>query len=130
MINKGIKRRVVRSSQNNDGSDTYTANAEDDVRYGFDNSHRLEISVRTRKELIKPNTTAWVIDTITKTNAIFFIKKVTYTKNLSNGSITKITMVPSKKANDEMYAAQGSLNGGITGRAAWTFNELWANKKG
>lgn len=130
MISNGIKRRVVRSSQNNDGSDTYTANAEDDVRYGFDNSHRLEISVGTRKELIKPNTTAWVIDTITKTNAIFFIKKVTYTKNLSNGSITKITMVPSKKANDEMYAAQGSLNGGITGKAAWTFNELWANKKG
>ena len=29
-----------------------------------------------------------------------------------------------------MYAAQGLLNGGITGKAAWTFNELWANKKG
>ena len=91
---------------------------------------KVSFAEEINNTIIKPNTTAWVIDTITKTNAIFFIKKVTYTKNLSSGSITKVTMVPSKKANDDMYAAQGSLNGGITGKAAWTFNELWANKKG
>lgn len=125
----GIHRRNTKSANNNE-SDTYTARAEDSVRFGFDNSNRLEISVKTRSERIIPNTTAWVIDTITQTNAIFFIKKVTYTKNSSNGSITKIVMIPSKKANDTMYNSQGTINGGLTGKTNWTFEELWANRKG
>lgn len=130
MIGKGIKKRATTSSSTDDGTDKYTANAEDDVRHGFDNSVKLEITVATKSILIRPNTTAWVIDMNTRTNAIFFIKKVTYSKSLDAGSITRISMIPSKKTNDQMYAAQGSLGGGITGKASMTFNDLWNAKKG
>lgn len=130
MVKNGIKRRMTTNSSNDDGANKYTANAEDDVRYGFDNSVSLEISIRTKGILVKPNTTAWVIDMSTRTNAIFFIKKVNYSKSLDSGSITRISMIPSKKANDQMYAAQGTLGGGITGKASMTFNDLWNAKKG
>jgi len=130
MYNNKIHKRIAISASNNDGSDVYKATAEDNVRYGFDNSITLQITVRTASTLIKPNTTAWVIDMKTRTNAVFFIKKVTYSKNTTDGSITSITMIPSKASNDYMYSEQGTLAGGITGKAKMSFDDLWNSKKG
>lgn len=131
MISKGIKRRVTLSNTNNDDTDKYKANAEDDVRYGFDNCHGLVITVKTpSKGAIKPNTCAVVIDYLTRMHAVFFIKSVTYQKDLSNGSVTKITMVPSKAANDAMYGAQFSLAGGLTGKGKMTMEEVMSSRKG
>lgn len=131
MVNNGIKRRKTFSNTNNDDSDKYKSNAEDDVRYGFDNHNVLILTVRTPSSgIIKPNTTCHVIDWITRTNATFFIKSVNYSKDIQNGSLCKITAVPTKQCNDAMYGAQGSLGGGITGRGSWTKEELMSNKKG
>lgn len=131
MISHGVKRRVTLSNTNNDDTSKYKANAEDDVRYGFDNCHGLIITVKTpKKGAIKPNTCAVVIDYLTRMHAVFFIKSVTYQKDLTNGSTTKITMVPSKAANDAMYGAQFSLAGGLTGKGKMTMEEVMKSRKG
>lgn len=131
MIGKGIKRRKTFSNTNNDDKDKYKANAEDDVRYGFDNHNVVTITVKTpSKGIIKPNTTCQVIDYITRMNAVFFIKAVNYTKDLQNGSLCKLTLVPSKGCNDALYGAQGSLGGGLTGKGSWTIDTLLSSKKG
>lgn len=131
MISQGVKRRIVLSNSNNDDADKYKANAEDDVRYGFDNSQGCVITVKTPKSgAIKPNTTAIVIDYITRMHAVMFIKSVTYQKDLTNGSITQITMVPSKAANDQMYGAQFTLGGGLSGSGSMSIDALMSSRKG
>lgn len=131
MISAGIKRRSVVSNTNNDDSDKYKANAEDDVRYGFDNSNEVVITVKTpRTGAIKPNTCCVVIDYITRMHAVFFIKSVTYQKDLTNGSVTRITMVPSKATNDAMYGAQFTLAGGLTGTGSMNMDQLMSSRKG
>lgn len=131
MIAQGIKRRAVLSNTNNDDSEKYKANAEDDVRYGFNNSQVCVITVKTPKSgAIKPNTTCILIDYITRTHAVMFIKNVTYQKDLTNGSITQITMVPSKAANDQMYGAQFTLGGGLPGSGSMSIDQLMSSRKG
>lgn len=131
MIAQGVQRRVVLSNSNNDDNETYKANAEDDVRYGFDNSQGCVITVKTPKVgAIKPNTTCILIDYITRTHATMFIKSVTYQKDLTNGSITQVTMVPSKQANDQMYAAQFTIGGGLPGNGSMTIDQMMSSRKG
>lgn len=131
MIGKGIKKRTVTSNTNNDDSDKYVANAEDDVRWGFNNCRTCVVTVKTPKSgAIKPNTCAIVIDYITRTHAVFFIKSVTYTKDMQNGSLTKVTMRPSKSTNDYLYGAQFTSNGGITGTGSMSVNDLMGARKG
>lgn len=131
MINKGIKRRKVFSNTNNDDSEKYVANAEDDVRFGFDNHNVMTITVKTpSKGIIKPNTTCHVIDFITRINATFFIRSVNYTKDLQNGSLCKITLIPTKQCNDVLYAGQGTFDGGLPGKGAWDLETLMSSKKG
>lgn len=131
MINTNIKKRTTVSAPNNSNTDKYIARAEDDVRYGFDNSHEVSVSIVTKKDfLIQTNRVALLIDGETNTCATFFIKAVNYSKSLSDGSITKVTMIPSRQANDAMYARQGTIGGGLTGRARMTYDELIASRKG
>lgn len=131
MINAGIKKRTTISASNNSDTDKYIARAEDDIRYGFDNSHEVSVTIVTKKDfLIQVNKVALLIDGQTNTCATFFIKAVNYSKSLSEGSITKVTMIPSKQANDAMYAKQGTIGGGLTGKAQMTYEELIASRKG
>jgi prophage tail gpP-like protein len=131
MINNGIKRRVVNSLADNSVSSKSASDAQIAIREKFDNSIQLDITVVNKSVMIKPNTTAWVIDMETRTNAIFFIKKVTYLKGMTAGSTIKVSMIPAKKTCDLLYNNQGNkLNGGVTGYAQMSFDDLWANRKG
>lgn len=131
MIKYSVKKRSVSTSYNNDDTETYKANAEDDVRYNFDNCRELTITVRTPKTgAIKPNTCAEVIDYVTRMHAVFFIKKVVYSKSVDKGSVVDITMVPSKRANDIVFDNQFSADGGLTGKGSMTIDEIMSSRKG
>lgn len=131
MTNHNIKRRVVTSLADNSVASKSSSNAQIAIREKFDNSTQLDIVVTDKSIMIKPNTTAWVIDMETRINAIFFIKKVTYLKSIMAGSTVKISMIPAKNTNELLYKSQGNkLNGGITGYAQMTFDDLWASRKG
>lgn len=131
MVNNGIKKRVTTSTSDDRTKSQFKSNAERSIREGFDNSITIELTIATKDIPVKPNTTAWVIDNMTKTNAIFFIKKVTYSKDASSGSITKISMIPSKGTSDILFGGQGTKqNGGVTGFYSMNVGDLLASKKG
>lgn len=131
MINRGIQKRMTKRSSNNDSVSKYSANALRDVRDSFRDNIEVEIEVKTgHGGLILPNRTCQVIDTITKVNAVFFIVGVTYKKDLNNGSITRITMIPGETAFDVIWNAQSSTSGSFTGTSKMTVAELVAQRKG
>lgn len=131
MISKGIKKRMVQRSSNNDSVTKYSANALRDIRDSFRDNVEIEIEVKTGiGGLILPNRTAQIIDTITKVNAVFFITGVTYSKSLNGGSITKITMIPGETAFDVVWKSQASTSGSFTGTSKMTLAELIASRKG
>lgn len=127
MISRGIHKRMTKRSSNNDSVSKYSANALRDIRDSFRENVEIELEVKTGVGgLILPNCTAQVIDTITKVNAVFFIVGVTYVKNLNNGSITRIRMIPSETAFDLVWAGDGNF----TGTSKTTITELIAQRKG
>lgn len=131
MVNKGIKKRMVKKSYNNDSVSKYSSNALRDIRDSFRDNIEIELEVKTgHGGLILPNRTAQVIDTVTKVNAVFFIVGVTYSKSLNNGSITKVTMIPSETAFDIIWNTQESNSGSFTGTPKMTLAELLAQRKG
>lgn len=131
MVAAGVIRRTVLNNSNNDDSSKYKANAEDDVRYGFDNSTEVTITVKTPSTgVIKPNTCCVIIDYILNMHAVFFIKSVTYQKDLTNGSVTKIIAVPSKSTSDIMYANQFTSNSGLVGISYSSPDKLINSRKG
>jgi len=126
MVSKGIKRRMVLRSSNDDSSTKYASNALRHVRESFRDGIELQIVVRTGKHVIIPNTTAHVIDMVTKTNSVFFIKSVTYSKSIDSGSTTTVTMVPGDTSFDVIWKNQGS---GTTGTAVMTIDQLLKSKR-
>ena len=131
MINRGIQKRMTKRSSNNDSVSKYSANALRDVRDSFRDNIEIEIEVKTgHGGLILPNRTCQVIDTVTKVNAIFFIVGVRYSKDLNNGSITRITMIPGETAFDVVWNSQSKTSGSFTGTAKMTVAELVAQRKG
>lgn len=129
MIDKNIKRRSVRRSSNDDASSKYASNALQDIRESFKDDIELSITIKT-EDLININTTAIVIDNITKLNSVFFIRSVSYRKNLS-GSETTITMIPGDTTFEVLWEGQGTKdNGSITGTAGMTLDELIAFRRG
>lgn len=131
MISKGIKKRMVKRSSNNDSVSKYSANALRDIRDSFRDNIEIVLEVKTGLGgLILPNRTAQVIDTVTKVNAVFFIVGVSYTKDKNNGSITRVTMIPGETAFDVVWNSQASTNGSFTGTSKMTVAELVAQRKG
>ena len=131
MINKGIKKRMTRRSSNNDSSSKYASKALKDIRDGFKENIVVELTIKTGKDIIMPNTTAHVIDSVTKINSVFFIKSVSYSKDIRNGSITTVTMIPGDSAFEVLWTGQGTqTNGGITGTPKLSLSELIKSKKG
>ena len=137
MINRGINKRMTKRSSNNDSVSKYSANALRDIRDNFRDSTEIEIEVRTGAGgLILPNRTAQIIDTVTKVNAVFFIIGVTYTKNISGGSITRVTMIPGETTFDVIWNSPGvtgtknNSGGSVTGTPKMTVAELIAQRMG
>lgn len=132
MISRGIKKRMTKRSSNNDSASKYLSNALRDVRDSFRDGVEIELEVKTgHGGLILPNRTAQVIDTITKVNAVFFITGVTYSKDLNNGSITKVTMIPGETAFDVVWKSQSTpANGSFVGTHKMTLAELVAQRRG
>lgn len=116
MVGNNIHRRLVQSKSDDQDSDQCDTEAQNIVMDSFNNSIELQISIYTKNYIIKPNTVARVIDSKLKIDSTFFIKKVTYSKSLDEGSITTIYMIPSDSSNNTMYSNQGNLSGGITGK--------------
>lgn len=127
MINRGIRKMMTKRSSNNDSVSKYSANALRDIRDSFRDNIELELEIKTGKDLILPNRTAQVIDTVTKINAVFFITGVTYSKDTNSGSITKIRMIPGETAFDVVWQSQ---SGSLTGTSKMTMAELIAQRKG
>lgn len=131
MIDRGIVKRMVKRSSNNDSVTKYSASALRDVRDSFRDNVELELEVRTGKGgIIVPNKTAQIIDTITKLNVVFFITGVNYSKNASNGSITKVKLIPGSTAFDIVWKNQSATSGSFTGTHKMTVAELVAQRKG
>lgn len=131
MISRGIKKRMTKSAYNDDSVSKYSANALRDIRDSFRDNIEIELEVKTGVGgLILPNKTAQIIDTVTKVNAVFFIVGVTYSKDASNGSITKVTMIPGETAFDIVWNNQQSNSGSFTGTSKMTVAELVAQRKG
>lgn len=129
MISMGIKKRKVDRSSNNDSTSRYSANALRDVRESFRDNIILEIKVRGTS-IVLPNRTARVIDSKTKINSDWFIKKVTYSKDM-NGSLTTITMIPDDTTFEVLWNGQGTKkDGGITGTPKMTLDEILNKIKG
>lgn len=133
MIDRGIKKRMVKRSTNNDSVNKYTSNALRDIQDSFRDNIEIQIEVKTSSlgdQLILPNRTAQVIDTVTKTNAVFFITRVNYSKSKSAGSITKITMIPGDTAFNIVWNNQAKTSGSFVGTSKMTVAELIASRKG
>ena len=131
MISRGIHKRMIKKSSNNDSVTKYSTNALRDIRDSFRDNIELEIEVKTGTGgLILPNRTAQVIDTVTKINAVFFIVGVNYSKSISGGSITRVTMIPGETAFDVIWQSQSSNSGSFTGTPKLTLAELVAQRKG
>lgn len=128
MVGRGIKKRMTKRSSNNDSISKYSANALRDIRDSFRDNMEIEIEVKTgHGGLILPNRTCQVIDTITKVNATFFIIGVAYSKSLNNGSITRVTMIPSETAFSVVWNSQ---SGSLVGTPKMTVAELVQQRKG
>lgn len=132
MINKGIKKRMIKRAQNNNSTSKYKANALRDIRDSFRDNVELEIEIKTGHggKLIMPNKTAQVIDTMTKLNVVFFIVGVNYSKSIGSGSITKVTMIPGDTAFDLIWKNQSKTSASFTGTSKMTLAELIASRKG
>ena len=125
MIYNNIRKRMVKRSYNNDSSSKYSSNALRDVRESFKDNIVLELDIRTDGTPILPNRTARVIDSITKINSTFFIKSVSYKKNMSSGSITTIKMIPGDTTFEVMWSGDG-----LTGTPKMSLDELVKSRKG
>lgn len=130
MIDRKIRRRATMRSSNDDSSSKYASNALRKVRDSFRDGIVLEVTIRTGNDIVLPNRTAHVIDTVTKTNSVFFIKSVSYRKSLSDGSITVITMVPGDTSFDVIWKNQGdNKKGHITGTPSMSLSELLGSRR-
>lgn len=130
MIKRNIKRRGTMRSSNDDSSSKYASNALRKVRESFRDGITLEITIKTGDALVLPNRTAHVIDTITKTNSVFFIKSVSYRKSIDGGSITVITMIPGDISFNVIWNNQGDKEKGhITGTSVMSIDELIRSRK-
>lgn len=133
MIGAGVKKRKVKRSYNNDAVSKYASSALRDVRDGFRDNTSVELKVRTPETtVILPNKTARVIDqSITKMNSTFFVKSVSYTKDLTSGSNTDVVLVLGDSTFDVLWGGQGTkANGGVTGTPSMTEGDVLNTKKG
>lgn len=138
LISKSIKKRRVARTFKNDGTSKKSADAMRRIREDFREGIELTITIKTPDAVILPNTTAHVIDRITKINSVFFIKSVNYSKNLSSGSITTIKMIPGDVTFDLLWQVQSQPasnsktaqnNMAITGTPKLSFEELLKTRK-
>lgn len=109
MIDKGIKKRSVKRYYSDSASIRYTSVAERTVRDKFRDDTELAIVVPI-KDLYLPNTTAHVVIDVLGIDAIFFIKSVQYTKNINDGSIATIKMIPADSSFEKLWNSSTAIS--------------------
>jgi prophage tail gpP-like protein len=132
LINRGIRKRRVLRSYNNDSSSKYASNALRNVRDWFRDDTTLTITIKTGDVVVLPNTTAHVIDSVTKINSIFFIKGVKYRKSLGGGSETTITMIPGDSTFEVIWNSTSKTSPStshITGTPSMSLDQLLSTLK-
>jgi hypothetical protein len=110
LISLGISKRRTMRSSNDDSSTKYASSALRKVKEDFRSGIELVVTIKTFGSASYPiliGRTARVIDYITKINSTFFIKGVRYEKNISNGSITTVTMVPDDSTFNVLWTQTG-----------------------
>lgn len=110
LYNRGIVRRMTKTSSNNDSASKYSASALKDVRDSLRNNITLNVRVYTNNHFILPNNTTHVIDERTGIDANFYIYGVLYTKSIDDGSVIALTMMPQDDTFEIIWKAQAKGN--------------------
>lgn len=130
LISKGIKKRKVLRSYNDDSSSKYSSNALKHIREYFRYGISVELTIkRPDNTIILPNRTARVIDNVYKMNSVFFIKGVQYIGDIRNGNQCMISMVLSDQTFDVLWQNQGTPSGSITGSSSMSVQDLMNTRK-
>jgi prophage tail gpP-like protein len=105
----GIKKRQTRRAYSENASSRYKEVANNDIRDTFRDNNELIIDVRLdNNNFYMPNTTAQVIDGRYGINNLFFIRKVQYTKSISQGSIATLTMILADPTFEKIWQSKGT----------------------
>ena len=105
----GIKKREVTRAYSDNASSKYKSIADKNIRNTFRDNTELTIEVRLDKNNVyMPNTTAQVINGRCGVNSTFFIKRVTYTKSVSNGSYATLVMIPADTTFEKIWQSKGT----------------------
>lgn len=105
----GIRKRQTRRAYSDNASSKYASIADRDIRDTFRDNAELTIEVRLdRENVYLPNTTARVINGMHGVDSIFFIKKVSYTKSISSGSIATLTLIPADQTFEKIWQTSGT----------------------
>lgn len=105
----GIKKRKVQRAYSDKASSKYTSVADKNVRDAFRDNYELTIDVRLDKNNVyMPNTTAQVINGMCGVNSLFFIKKVQYTKTVSEGSKATLVLIPADTTFESTWQSKGT----------------------
>ena len=105
----GIKKREVTRAYSDNASSKYKSIADKNIRNTFRDNTELTIEVRLDKNNVyMPNTTAQVINGRCGVNSTFFIKRVTYTKSVSNGSYATLVMIPADATFEKIWQSKGT----------------------
>lgn len=109
LIDQGIKKRRVIRSSNNDASSKYSSNALRHIRDDFQNDMVLKIDVKADHIAgILPNSCIRVVDDMyTGIDGVFFIRAMTFSKNINGGSVVTLTCIPSEQTFDVVWSNQG-----------------------
>jgi prophage tail gpP-like protein len=105
----GINKRQVRRAYSENASSRYKEIANRDIRDTFRDNNELIIDVRLDNDnYYLPNTTARVINGNCGVDNIFFIRKVQYTKSISQGSIATLTMILADSTFEKIWQSEGT----------------------
>lgn len=104
-----IFKRRTRRAYFESASSKYTEVANRDIRDTFRDNNELVIEVRLDKNSVYiPNTTARVINGRCGVDALFFIKRVAYTKSLTDGSVATLTLIPADSTFEKTWQTDGT----------------------
>jgi len=107
----GIDKRETTRQYSDKASSKYKSIADKSVRDSFRNNQELTIEVRLDKDkkyVFMPNTTAQVINGWVGMNALMFIKKVSYTKTVDDGSKATLVMIPADTTFEKTWQNAGT----------------------
>lgn len=113
----GIKKRETARQYSDKASSKYKSIADKKIRDSFRNNQECTIEVRLDKDkkyVFMPNTTAQVINGTIGMNALMFIKKVSYTKTVDDGSKATLVLIPADTTFEKTWQNKGTSVTSVT----------------